>query len=131
MPLGKPRAVCQVKTFRKLKEVDISVIQKDIQESSLYTAPAEEIDDMVSQYNTVLQDIMDAHAPLQTKSVVVRDHKPWFSDEINTAKKARCRAERMWCSTKLTVHLDLYKSAHRKVVNMCTSAKSEFLCTCI
>ena len=51
--------------------------------------------------------------------MAVRAHPPWFTDNIREAKKAR-----QWGSFKLTVHLDIFRSAQRNVTNPCAAAKS-------
>ena len=128
LPMKKSSVVKQIKTFRKLKEIDIEKFKSDILNSVLHTCPADNIDDLVDQYNTVLKGILDKHAPESTKKVTVRVHTPWFNDSINEAKKARRRAERQGRSSKLSVHLQIYKAAHRHISHLCTAAKSSYYC---
>ena len=72
-----------------MKDIDIEAFQKDILNSSLYTAPAKDINEFVVQYNTVLKEIFDNHAPEKTKKVPLCSRAPWYKDEIWEAKRMR------------------------------------------
>ena len=84
---------------------------------------------LVDQYNKVLAELLDKHAPPKTKSVTVRARAPWFTEEILSAKRERRKAERRWRSSKLQIHLDMFILAHRKVTKLCFDAKQEFFCS--
>ena len=56
------------------KKIDISEMMLDIQESLLDKFISDEfssVDDLTRHYNSTLGDILDSHAPVVTKSVVV------------------------------------------------------------
>jgi exonuclease III len=112
--------------FRKLKEIDIEDFKSDIEKSSLYTNPAAEITDLVRQYNVILQEVLDRHAPLLEKKVRKRRHTEWYNEDIMLAKRARRRAENKWRKTKLSVHRDMYKSECIRVHVLVKSAKAKF-----
>ena len=40
--------------------------------------------------------LLDIHAPLKSKIVVLRPHTPWINPEILAAKRERSRLERSW-----------------------------------
>jgi hypothetical protein len=113
----KPEPQKKVLVYRKLKSIDRPQLATDIKDSALYTTPANEISELVEQYDTVLQELLDKHAPTKTRVVTIRPVAPWYTDEIREAKKARRKAETTWRSTKLTVHRDIYKH-HRDKVTM-------------
>ena len=69
---------------------------------------------------------MDKHAPLVTKEVIIRPNTPWFTDSITAAKRLRRQAERRWYSSKLTIHLEIYKDACRNVDRICRTATSAY-----
>lgn len=96
--------------------------------SSLYTAPASTVNDLAVQYNDVLSSILDSHAPKQTKSFVIRNHSPWYNEDIKKAKQARRQAERRWRKSKLSVHLEIFRNCQHKVTKLCSEAKSNYLC---
>ena len=128
LPIGRPAAVQQMQTYRKLKDIDIEALQADILQSSLYTSPADSVNDLVLQYNSVLEDIMDSHAPKKTRKITVRPNTPWYTDDIRKAKQNRRKAERRWRASKLTVHHEIFKAAQCNVTNLCATAKSNYYC---
>ena len=128
LPMEKSLPEKQTRTYRCLKDIDVDAFEKDILQSSLHTSPAEDVNDLVNQYNTVLTELLDKHAPPKTKLVTVRARAPWFNEEILSAKRDRRKAERKWRSSKLQVHYKIFKCAHRKVVDLCHNAKKSFYC---
>ena len=75
------------------------------------------VDGMATQYDSVLTELMNRHimlhmdVPLIKKEVLIRPHLLWYTAEVVEAKQYRSQAERKWCSTKLTVHMEMLKTA--------------------
>jgi hypothetical protein len=126
LPHPKPVAGRKKVTFRKLKDIDIPAFQNDITNSALCESQTTNLEDLVSQYNKTLTAILDEHAPLQSKYITLRPHSPWFNEDIKKAKICRRTAERQWRRTKLTVHYEIYRSEHRRVIDLCMVAKKEY-----
>ena len=72
-------------------------------ESALYANPASGVEDKIKQYNEVLHDLLNKYAPEKSKSMTVRDNRPWMNERILNAKRRR-KLEKRWRKTKLTVH---------------------------
>ena len=125
LPLGKPPAQRDVCVFRRLNKIDIKKLKQDIINSELYSSPCDNIDEYVSQYNTVLRKILDEHAPEVQKKVTIRHNPPWFTDEVAQLKRERRRAERKWRSTKLIVHKEIFKCLHHRCVDLCDKLKAD------
>ena len=88
--------------------------KQDIECSSLCTKPAKDLDGLVSQYNTVLTDLMDKYheyAHAKQKTMILRPNTDWHTDEIDLAIAARRKAEEGWRSSKLTVHHQIQRDA--------------------
>jgi hypothetical protein len=113
-------------SYRKLKDVDPERFVHDIQNSDLITQPAAELDDLVDQYNNNLLEILNDHAPLQTKQVILKPNTPWYTEDILHAKKRRRKAERQWLSTGLAIHLDILRSERVEMNKLCAKAKSKY-----
>ena len=45
------------------------------------------------------------------RSITLRPHAPWFSDEPRALKHGKCRWERMWVKSRLAVHKQLYRDS--------------------
>ena len=113
-------------SFRKIRDIDMDKFKSDIQASTLLSHPADDVNELVEQYNSVLTTIMDDHAPVITKYVTDRSGSPWYNEEIREAKRCRRHAERKWQKTRLTVHLDLLREQTARVNNLCRQAKSDY-----
>ena len=99
-----------------VKNIDIDAFKSDIRSSPLVPEPSDGIVELLQQYNTTQRGLMDKHAPLVTKEVVVRPSTPWVTDSIPAAKRLRRQAERRRrYSSKLTIRPDIYKDACRNV----------------
>ena len=114
-------------TFRKIKDIDIVKFQEDIINSSLYESPKDDPDQLLEQYNSTLKNILDKHAPESTKIINIRNHAPWFNNNVKEAIRSRRRAERKWRKSKLQIHLEIYKDAQKTVKKVINSEKSQYL----
>ena len=64
---SKPPVSKSLQTYRKFKNINEKVFDADILSSSLHTGPASfSVDEMVEEYNRVLCELVDRHAPEQT-----------------------------------------------------------------
>ena len=100
----KPSLSKKVVNYRKIGEIDVESFKQDIMESSLYNSPADNINELVEQYNSTLGNLLDQHAPAQSKKVTLKCCPFWYNSSILSAKKSRRKAERKWRKSKLNVH---------------------------
>ena len=75
LPVAKPTRQERVITYRKYKQINMDTFQADIQGSILSQTPAPDIPitEVVEQYNTVLAELLDKHAPAKTRRLVRQD----------------------------------------------------------
>ena len=92
----RPTTQRSVIHYRSFKTIDIDNFKSDILSSPLYTNPASNSSDLSEQLSSTLNSILDIHAPLKSKIVVLRPHTPWINPEILAAKRERSRLERSW-----------------------------------
>jgi hypothetical protein len=126
LDLQPPAAVKKKLTYRKLREINIPKLTADIKQSSLCTEPANNLNDLVLQFDTTLLQLLDSHAPVVTKTVTVRSQSPWFSDELRDAKQQKRRAERKYTKSHLEVDKQIYKEHCRSYKNLLDTAKADF-----
>ena len=69
---------------------------------------------------------MDKHAPLKTRSFVVRPKLPWFNGCIKEAKKAKKRAEKKWRSSKNENDKEHFKSKRNEYLYLLNTAKQKY-----
>ncbi len=81
------------------------------------------LSELVDQYNSTLSRLLDEHAPLKTKTLIIRPGAPWLDKPILDVRKVRRQLERQWRSTRLTVDYERFKET---VKQMIIAAKSLF-----
>ena len=81
------------------------------------------IEDMklVEYYNTKLRELYDKWAPIEMKTVPIKNRPEWLTEEIITLKRQVRQAERRHCKSKNKDHKEIYidlKSIYRKHLNV-------------
>ena len=92
----------------------------------LISSPSSDVTELVDQYNHSLSKVLDTHAPVTRKEVLIRPHSPWYNEELAEARKKRRQAERRYMKSKLQGDLDLAHQERTRYNNMCKSAKAEY-----
>ena len=78
----------QTVTYRSWKSVDHDQLRKDIGDAfSEFTCSDVESD--VHNYNEVLQNIVDKHAPEKTRVVTIRPEAPWYNSNLAEEKRLK------------------------------------------
>ena len=80
---------------RNIRQIDTADFERQLRQSSLFTAPADTVDAYADQIQSVVTNILDDVAPL--RSVRRRPAKPitrWLSNDAVKAKRARRRLKR-------------------------------------
>ena len=72
---------------QKLKSIDFNSFKKDILSSRPCQTPPDSLDELIDCYDTTLGNVLDKHAPLRTRRVLLRSLVPWFCMEIRDAKR--------------------------------------------
>ena len=93
-----------------MKAIVFAAFNHDLILSDLIVQPKNDLDELLRQYNTMLKTNLDKHAPLQKKTVTVKDPVPWYNDAIRKEKRKRRQCERRWRRTGLTIHREIYVS---------------------
>ena len=90
-------------------------------------SPADaDLNEIVYQYNSCLHNILDNHAPLKSRTITIRPYNPWYSPEIDEAKKLWKPLERKWRKTKLEVDREIFTTQRQPVCNMIYEAKAAY-----
>ena len=125
-----PRPCVTKKTlhYRDLRHMDIDSWHEDVKNSALNDARSTCADANVlaEQYNNVLRQLLDSHAPIRTRSVTLRPHTPWFNDNIRSLKRQRRQAERRYVASGLEVHHEMYRERCRIYTDALNSAKRDY-----
>ena len=86
--------------------------------------PATSLTARVDQYKTVLGNLLDKHAPIRKRTVIVRPE--WYSSDIHETKTKRRRLEQQWRKSKLEIDYGLFANQSKVVRGMVTQAKSDY-----
>ena len=74
-------------SYRRLLSIEPEDFAADINRLSLLTNPSDNLDGLVEQYNCDLRVLIDKHAPLVTKTVILRPSAPCISDDTLQSKR--------------------------------------------
>ena len=122
-----PRFPSATISFRRLRGIDSGAFVHDIERLNLITDPSDALDCLVAQYNDGLRSLIDKHAPVVTKNVVLRPSAPWITEATRLTKRAKRRAERTWLKRRLTVHLELYRDKRRQHNYLLASERTSYV----
>ena len=101
-------------TPRKLKTLDMKQLKKEIADMNIKCAEIFDPNELVSLYNNGLTNILDKHAPKKKRKITVRNKTSWTSEEIRLDKRKKCRLERKWLWTKLTIDKQNFKDQRNR-----------------
>ena len=92
--------------YRKTKSVRFEVLQQAILTSSLCNdevLSGLDINGLVGLYHSELRAILDTLAPVITRTITLRPHAKWFTDEIRQAKQCKRQTERFSIGQPLSI----------------------------
>ena len=95
-----------------------------IMDSPLLQDQATDLDTMVDQYDRVLRQLLDQHAPKKKRQVTVRPSAPWYTSDVVAEKRKRRRLERRWRASRLQCDRDQYVRQCCVVNNLIATLKS-------
>ncbi len=79
-----------------------------------------------STYNRGLRELVESHAPLLTKTIILRPSCPWYTEELCNAKHLRRKLQRLWRKTRLTVHRVSYREQCITVNRLIIKARRDY-----
>ncbi|XP_052791884.1 uncharacterized protein LOC128226025 [Mya arenaria] len=115
---SRPPPIRKTVTYRKLRSINIDNLREDIRNTDFFgnkIIPLD-IDTAVEEYSNILNAIIDKHAPLKTKTIVLRPSCPWYTESLHDAKHQKRKLERKWRDSKLAVDHQIYRQ-HCSEVN--------------
>ena len=85
----------EVKQFRELKKIDVSVFRQDLASSPLNTTDLSllKLDDAVKLYQDVLECLLDKHAPVLSRKFRI-NKTPWWDITCQQARSEKRKAKR-------------------------------------
>ena len=93
----------------------------DLSNSDLLMYPKTSLLELTDQFSKTLSQLLDKHAPRQTKMTKLRPPSPWMTLEIIIAKRRRRYLERVWRRS----HSPLDRSRFTKQLHLCNRMMSK------
>ncbi|KAJ8047429.1 hypothetical protein HOLleu_06422 [Holothuria leucospilota] len=126
LDIAKPPPPVKTVNTRKYRSIDMFALKDDII-SELSTNLSDNVCDLVDNYNHVMFEIIDKHAPIITKKMVLRPKQPWFTNSLKRAKCNRRKAERNWISSGSLRDFDQFRRARNRYNIELYNSKCSFL----
>ena len=122
------RSNCDEKeiSFRRMKSIDINKFKNDILSSDLGNMSGKSVAEMAKTYDKTLSNLLDAHAPLITKTIRIKSDSPWYNQGLRMLKRKKRKAERSWRQSHTVGDFDIFKKARAEYIKKCADAKTDY-----
>ncbi|XP_070543766.1 uncharacterized protein [Ptychodera flava] len=121
--LQKPPLQKRQVMYRSISAISSDVFSSDITAIPDLCRPPTDVHSAIATYNKHLSNLLDNHAPLNKRIETIRPNTKWYTTEIRQAKQQRRSAEHKWRTTKLQIHLQIYKDKCHLVNKLIRHAK--------
>ncbi len=126
LPLPRPPQEKKEFSYRKYSSIDMVSFQSDLVKAVEETVLIENVDSLVSEFSDKIKTIVNNHAPLLKKSVIVRPNCPWMTEDIRSEKQIKRQTERKWRSSKTGSNLKAYQDQKNKVNCLLQDAHTQY-----
>jgi hypothetical protein len=123
--INRPPLPRKTVNYRNLKKMNMVQFKNQMKDLKLLTNSSDDLGELYNMYNSELKELLDANAPLQTKTIITRPLSPWYNENIFQARKECKKAESTWRSTGLTVHREIYCHLRNKKKSLISTAKKD------
>ena len=123
LPYSAPGYKKHTLSFRQWKKINTESIKDSIRDSDLLNVKCDNVADYITNYNDTLRKIVDEHAPLVTRQVVIRPDTSWYTREIGNEKRKRRQLERRWRRTGSNIDRQCFQVQRSKVNALIIQAK--------
>ena len=111
---------------RKISAINIDSFVNDIRLSPIITENPVDISVKMNQYNSNLARILENHAPLITREIIIRPAAPWYTEEIKSEKRIRRKLERIWRKSKQSCDRLKYNQQCRRVSELLSKSRTRY-----
>ena len=121
-------------SFRNLKNVDLNVFRNDIENKVDYflsNSNVNNFEETVLLFKEVFSSVVNAHAPIMTKTVQVQNTPGWIDSEFKQARSERRRFYKIWKRTQTIPDRERYVISRRDVNNLSIVKRKQYFSKCI
>ena len=112
--------------FRPINKIDLDTLHMDLSNYDLLMHPKTSLLELTDQFSKTLNQLLDKHAPKQTKMTQLRPPSPWMSLEIIIAKRRRRYLERVWGRSRSPLDRSRYTKQLHLCNRMMSKSKSDY-----
>ena len=123
----KPRNEKKTILCRNLKGINKEKFCEDLKNSNLVKNPPSDLEDLTRLYDETLSGLLDCHAPLRQKTVVIREDFDFFDSTLREAKKKRKESENIWRKTGLEIHRQIYRNCNNHYTELLRETHSSYI----
>ena len=123
--MSRPPRIKKKITYRKTKSINIDDFKNDIKSSMTQINLNDNLEELVDRYQENLIEVLDKHAPKQTKLVTIREKTPWTTEEIRPHKRELRRLERKMNRTKLEIDKQRFKDKKAEYKEFLNNKRNE------
>ncbi|KAK3919795.1 putative RNA-directed DNA polymerase from transposon BS [Frankliniella fusca] len=121
-----PRCSNQTFSYRNFKSIQSDILLSEVEAAPWYQVYEKgDIDSKLDVFNNIILDLMNKHAPYQTK-VAVKTTAPWMTTEIRKQLKERDSLRRKCNRTKNKTDFDNFRLLRNKVKQAIRNAKINY-----
>ena len=114
--LSKPAAPRKTVTYRDFKDFDADAFSSELRDLKLLEKCSGDMstNDIMNRVNTEVGNLLGAHAPMKSRSIIHRPESPWYDDQLREQKRQKRRCERKFSKTCLEADHLLYRQQCNK-----------------
>ena len=118
---------CEEKTisYRNVKTVDTEKFSEELQRRLDSNETNDNLGDRITNYNSVVKELVDEFAPLNTKTIKVVPNASWFDHEYKEMRKERRRAEKKYKKNRTPENREAFVSLRKQTTSLALSKKRE------
>ena len=119
--MSKPPPTTSTVRRRNIRGIDRTTFRADILD-----LVCQHSDITIEDLNCELRLLLDKHAPETLRKLSHNHRDPWFTPAITVAKRQKRQAERLWRSSGLTVHREIFVAKRNAEIQTVLHAKTQF-----
>ena len=115
-------------TFRNLRNVDSQNFREDLitSLSDIDLANGSSFDQVITNYNSKCNQVLNEHAPVLVKQIIDRKSAPWFDGEYKCLRSQRRKAERKWKKAELPEDREHYVQLRNQCTDLANKKKHAY-----
>ncbi|CAG2214072.1 unnamed protein product [Mytilus edulis] len=129
LKISKPPKQRHTVSYRKFSDIKTTDFIQDLSSTKIVQNREGSVENIVNLYNTELSSIIDRHAPLKSRNIIMRPNTEWYTDELRLAKRDRRKAERRMRKSNLTVHRQIFQDTCLKASKLLLKSKKDYFST--